>query len=320
MLDIIIAQYKETEDIIKNLLDSINNQKNIDFNELNLTIINDYSDIILSDEFLSSYNKLKINYYKNDKNVGIGLTRQRGIELTNDKYFMFIDSDDTLYDDYSLEGIINYLKKSDIDVLITNIAVELDNKIIIKKKNNTFPWMHGKIYRREFIFKNELRFSDKVIHLDDAYFNNCMLGVVDPNKIVFLDITTYLWKDNNKSITREKREIPYAIMIFDEIYNTANYIYDYLCKHKSNKRFSHYISSTLNRYILLNSDLFDKFNDKKEYYLEKLKKELLTNIFKMIKKDNISLIYEYEKNSCIDRYGITNIYKTIDDFYNDFKI
>ena len=47
LLDIIIPQYSEDEKIINNLLTSINIQKQIDFNDINITIVNDYSDIIL---------------------------------------------------------------------------------------------------------------------------------------------------------------------------------------------------------------------------------------------------------------------------------
>ena len=41
ILDIIIPQYKEDESVIKNLLNSINNQKNVDFSQIKLTIVND---------------------------------------------------------------------------------------------------------------------------------------------------------------------------------------------------------------------------------------------------------------------------------------
>lgn len=322
MVDIIITQYSENENIIKNLLNSINNQIGVDFDDFNITIVNDCSDVILDKNFLASFCNLKISYIKNDKNTGVGLARQKGIDVTKDKYVMFCDSDDTLYDDYALENIINYLKNNDIDVLITNIAIELDNKIIIRKNKGVFPWMHGKIYKREFLNNNNLRFSDKVIHLDDSYFNNCMLGVVNQNKIKYLDVTTYLWKNNQDSITRRKRQYSYTVEIFDEIYNTANYIYEYLCQHKSNKRFSQYISTTFNKYILLNSDLFDDQNlkEKQEYYLTKLKNETIKNIFKLAKKDDLKFIYEMEKETCLDRYGIKNIYKTIDDFYEDLNI
>ena len=54
-LQLIIPQYSETEDIIKNMLNSIEIQKGIDFNEFEVLIGNDGSDVKLSEEFLNKY-------------------------------------------------------------------------------------------------------------------------------------------------------------------------------------------------------------------------------------------------------------------------
>ena len=55
-LQILIPQYKETEAIIKPLLDSIEIQQNIDLkNEVGAIIVNDGSDVHLSKEFLNNY-------------------------------------------------------------------------------------------------------------------------------------------------------------------------------------------------------------------------------------------------------------------------
>ena len=51
-LQILIPQYKETEDIIKPLLDSIAIQQNVDLiHDVGVIIVNDGSDVILSDKF-----------------------------------------------------------------------------------------------------------------------------------------------------------------------------------------------------------------------------------------------------------------------------
>ena len=111
LLDIIIPQYSENEYVIKNLLDSISNQKNIDFNLINVTIVNDASNVILSNEFLLNYQKLNIAYIINDKNTGPGLARQKGIDNTDNKYIMFCDADDELIDDQVLSSIIPFLEQ-----------------------------------------------------------------------------------------------------------------------------------------------------------------------------------------------------------------
>ena len=54
-LQILIPQYEETDEIVKPLLDSIAIQQNIDFNDIGVIIVNDGSDVHLSDDFLQSY-------------------------------------------------------------------------------------------------------------------------------------------------------------------------------------------------------------------------------------------------------------------------
>ena len=55
-LQILVPQYKETDDIIKPLLDSIEVQQNVDLkNEVGVIIVNDGTDVHLSEELLSRY-------------------------------------------------------------------------------------------------------------------------------------------------------------------------------------------------------------------------------------------------------------------------
>ena len=61
-LDILVPQYKETDEIVKPLLDSIAVQQSVDFNEIGVIICNDGTDVRLSDELLHSY-PFEIEYH-----------------------------------------------------------------------------------------------------------------------------------------------------------------------------------------------------------------------------------------------------------------
>ena len=53
-LQILIPQYKEMDDIVKPLLDSIEIQQNVDLkNDVGVIIVNDGTDVYLSDDLLS---------------------------------------------------------------------------------------------------------------------------------------------------------------------------------------------------------------------------------------------------------------------------
>lgn len=325
-LDIIIPQYKENEEKIKPLLDSINNQINVDFNEINVTIVNDYSDVRLSNKFLLKYKKLNICYVINDKNTGPGLARQKGVDVTDNRFIMFCDADDELFDNKSLSLIIGCLKRFQPNYLVSNIAVEAiinDKKILeIKKDRDTFPWMHGKVYKRAFLEMNNIRFSDKVRHVEDVYYTTCVIGSMNPNDIHYLDITTYKWKDNQESLTRKTKKYSYLVDIFEDFFNAPMYTYEFLCKKKSYLRYSFIAESIFAIYIALNSNIFDfeELKDMKDDYNKRLSELIKTkrNIFVLFKKEDLESLFEEEKNQLSDRSGVTELKKNLDDFLKEY--
>ena len=323
LLDIIIPQYKEKNEDIKPLLDSINNQELVDFNNIKLTIVNDCSDVLLDEDFLKSFKNLNISYIRNDKNTGPGLARQKGIDSTSSDYIMFCDSDDELFDKKALHIIIDFISKKEPDYLVTNIAIEAEDsdKFIIKKGKDTFPWMHGKVYKRKFLSENGIRFHPKVRHLEDSFFTTSILGTIKPENITYLDFTTYRWKKNDTSLTRIKRKYSYTVETFDDFFDSPIYTYEFLVSKNSYLKFNYLISFTLGIYIVLYSNLFDyeELKDKKEYNLNRLKEYLATkrNIFIIYGREKVEKIFEIEYSELKERNNITSMSKTLDDFYSE---
>ena len=54
-LSILIPQYNEDETVISPLLDSLLIQQGVDLKEVEVIIVNDKSDVILSDSFIDKY-------------------------------------------------------------------------------------------------------------------------------------------------------------------------------------------------------------------------------------------------------------------------
>ncbi len=326
LLDIIIPQYKEDESQVKCLLDSIANQKDVDFNEINLTIVNDCSAVKLSNKFLQKYENLKIKYIENERNTGPGLARQKGVDVTNNRYIMFCDSDDELYDDKALYHIIDFIKKRQPDYLVTSIAVEVivDGKkaLLIKKERDTFPWMHGKVYKRKFLEDNGIKFNNHIRHVEDTYYTTCVIGCMNPSEICYLDVVTYRWKNNSESLTRGSKKYNYTVEIFEDFFTSPIYTYDFLCKKKSYYRYSYLINAVFGIFIALNSNLFDykDLNDMKENYEYRLKDYLKTkrNIFVLVKRDELEKMFEEECKQLKIRSGVKEIYKGLDDFFNEY--
>ena len=92
-LQILVPQYKETEEVIKPLLDSIEVQQNVNLkNDIGVIIVNDGTDIHLSQEFFNRYS-FPIEYHLNE-HKGVSATRNACMDYADAEYVMFCDCDD----------------------------------------------------------------------------------------------------------------------------------------------------------------------------------------------------------------------------------
>ncbi len=321
-LDIIIPQYSEDDTIAKRLLDSINNQDNIDFNDINITIINDKSNVLLSSNLFLLYPRLNIKYLINEKNTGPGLARQYGIERTNGDYIMFIDCDDILFDKYALYVIMGCLSDAKPDLLITNIVKEamINNeiKLLVKKKEETYPWLHGKVFKREFLNNNDIRFNPNLRHLEDSYFWTSVIGMINYDNLIYLDFNSYLWKYSENSITRKKGEYEYIITCFDDYFNCPFYAYGYLDKHNSEIKNMYIIRAIFDILLIIYSDIYtDKaLISKKDSYISRIESFISDNknIYSEFDSVKLSELYDVEVNKVKNKYNVKDISLSFKEF------
>ena len=173
-LQILIPQYKETDEIIKNLLDSIEIQQNIDLkNDIGVIICNDGSDVFLSDELLNNYT-YKIEYYK-EPHRGVSATRNACFDHATADYVMWCDADDMFYNACGLYIVFREFKLGGFDALFSTFIEETRDPIskepiyINHVQDSTF--VHGKIYRRNYLLDEKIRWNDDLTIHEDSYFN-----------------------------------------------------------------------------------------------------------------------------------------------------
>lgn len=223
-ISVIVPVYN-TELFLNRCINSIINQshKNIE-----IIIINDGSTdqsekIIL--EFCAS-NK-RIRYFKQE-NIGLGRTRNRGIELALGTYLAFIDSDDYIRRDM-LEKLVTKAKNDRLDIVCSEVYIDKGNKLQIRKKINAFEsidlstksseefyknyyfsriYSHNawdKLYKRIFIIKNNIYFGDnKLIFAEDNYFQFQVL--LSKPSIGFLNQPLYFYVKRDGSIMNNYKE------------------------------------------------------------------------------------------------------------------
>ena len=198
MIDIIITTYN-SRDTLGDTLESIYKQKDIPIPYV--YIVDDGSTCSYEDIINDYKDKLNITFKKNEANKGPGYARNDALSISKGEYIVFIDSDDVFYDDNSISKLYKKMEETKADIVTSVILEEKGDKLI--SYANELIGLHGKIYRRKAIEDNKVDFLNTYCD-EDFYFNSLLrLSAV---KIENISDTTYLWKDNKKSITRDNIE------------------------------------------------------------------------------------------------------------------
>lgn len=305
-LDIIIPEYDCKEEFIKRLLHSISRQKNVDFSEIGVIIVNDKSKNKLRKGIFKNYPKLNIEYYLKDVNEGVGMTRQYGLDKSTAKYVTFVDQDDELYGNESLYKLIAILKIYDYNYVSTDYIEEIKNsngEICQCRITKTNPRevLHGVFLKREFLIQNNIHFKPGYRVHDDFYIRRIIKTIESP---AYSELVTYVWKFNESSQVRRKRKYAYMVETFDEFFRATKEANEFMIE---TKRFDSFniTSSILGLYIILESNLFaydelkeKKINFEKELYELIVKSnepiELIRNSFDAIYQSQLNVIKKME--------------------------
>ena len=201
-LQILIPQYKETDEVVKPLLDSIAIQQNAPFNEIGVIICNDGSDVLLSDELLNSY-PFKIEYHK-EPHRGVSATRNACLDYATADYVMFCDADDMFY---SVCGLWQMFREMDagFDSMVSVFIEESrnpENKIEFTYINHDMDstFVHGKIHRRQYLIDKGIRWNNKLTIHEDSYFNILCQNLSE--NVKYCPMPFYLWKWRDDSVCR----------------------------------------------------------------------------------------------------------------------
>ena len=198
-LDVIIPAHKAQNTILRTL-SSIAQQTILD--KIVVTIVND-ADGIGYQKFIDMFGDvMDIKELVMDTNGGPGVARQYGIDNTTCPYFTCIDADDTFANAYSLELLV---KKADENkeyhTIIGSFAEEHEGLNFVSHSND-MVWMFGKLYKRDFIKKYDIRFNETRANEDNGFNTIIRLVSSENEKVMFLPDIVYFWHWKEDSITR----------------------------------------------------------------------------------------------------------------------
>lgn len=166
--------HNEPENVLRTAINSILNQTYTDFEFI---IINDASENNAEDVILS-YDDERIKYYKNETNLKVIKTLNKGLELANCEYIARMDADDIAFRT-RLEKQVSVLDNNPEIGLVSAYCYIMPGRRLI-----TPPEFHEEIekilkycvncvvhplamFRKSVIEENNLRYSENHLHIED---------------------------------------------------------------------------------------------------------------------------------------------------------
>lgn len=349
MISVIIPVYN-TEKYLYNCLNSVLNQT---YNDFEVICINDCS-TDSSPEILEYYSKKdeRIKVIHNESNKGQGYSRNRGLEIAKGEYIFFLDSDDWI-EPNSFELLYSQSKKLDLDLLIfkgivfyeKEVNINLENMysmdFLDKYENTVFNHLDipinelfrvsigpgFKLYKKSFLDKNNIRFTDfNLIQEDNPFFYEVILKA---ERVSFLN--KFLYTRNRRigsvmvtlgddrlfgrliiselvlNVFLENKEYyeRYKSRVLNHITgHLMNQAYD-LIEDKYKEEMFEKIKVLLDRYFYeydLKDDIFENINNSILMKFEKIKEEKLQNSEIDAKVVGDSKTSEKSSNSNLNRY------------------
>ena len=200
-LQVLIPQYKETDEVVKPLLDSIALQQCVDFDEIGVIICNDGSDVFLSDELIQGY-PFKVEYWK-EPHRGVSATRNACLDHASAEYVCFCDSDDMFYNMCGLWIVFQEIDKG-FDSLVSCFTEETRHpetkELVYINHDMDSTFVHGKFHRRQYLLDKGIRWNDDLTIHEDSYFNILCQSLSD--NVKYCSTPFYLWRWRDDSVCR----------------------------------------------------------------------------------------------------------------------
>lgn len=297
-VSVIIPVYN-VEDYIEKCLASVVNQT---LKEIEIIVVNDGTkdNSIKKIEKYFSDSRIKVI---NKENGGQSSARNAGLIIAKGEYISFIDSDDFI-EEKMLEELYNGSENADI-VFSDNFNYNMVDSKVLKEEREFFfdnllnkgsyicmyssAVVWNKIYKKEFLEKNNLNFIEGIIHEDDIFtIKSHFLA----KQVKYIKKFHYYYRINRKGSTmydkNKNKHLENYRIVYEEIKNFENNLKKYYSELKLSRLEKRIIEDDVKR-VLKNREysyinLFDSFYWKNKFINKKIFRRIIEEKIKRIIK------------------------------------
>ena len=220
LVSIIVPVYK-TEKYLDDCVQSILKQ---DYPALEILLVDDGSPDncpALCDGYAAAYENVSVIHHKN---MGLGLSRNAGMDAARGKYLFFVDSDDCLDGASAIRLLVEQAEKEQADITVGCYRRFNDSgyrqvnshhlhggeytRTVDFRFKGFYMYGHlayncGQLYKKEFLDRHDLRCRDYPFTQDKVHNMSCY--VYRP-KYAFIENSIYLYRINEESVTFRYKE------------------------------------------------------------------------------------------------------------------
>lgn len=164
------------------------------FSHFEVILVNDGSKDRSRDICITTVNEDARFVYVEQKNSGLSVARNVGLQKSKGKYIYFLDSDDWIMPN-CLATLYDCAEQFDCDLVVHN-TIKFEDGVGTKERKKLWSikgnrlvgidelskdiliqpcWAHNKLYKKEFLIENELNFIPRLTYEDVPFFVACML-------------------------------------------------------------------------------------------------------------------------------------------------
>lgn len=274
MISVIVPVYN-VELYLKECIDSILSQSYTDFELLLIDDGSTDSSYDICKEYESKDKRIKV-YQKT--NGGVSSARNMGIDNANGEWIVFIDSDDYIGSEYLYEllsfkdniscdislikGFIKHQSKKEFFINTPKyISIEKAIEAICGENGLCLaPW--GKLFKKEIIYLNNIRFKNGLSFCEDLIFCFEYFKYVK-SKVFVCNDTSYYYREVNNSLTHKIVNYKEVIRVMELQLNDYLYYKNHYSDNIIIKK--HFVSIIVNCILRIGEQVFnDDLASKKE--------------------------------------------------------
>lgn len=204
VLSFVITHYNESWEVCSPLFNSLADQLGVDFDNIEVIVVEDGGKHLDGSLFtLFPYKTIIIDEGHN----GVSKARNIGLDHATGDYIMFCDCDDRFISAYAIHLYLKAIKQAMFDIVKTPFLEDqvIDGELKLIRHDQDITFIHGKLYRMEFLKENEIRFNDELTIHEDSFFN-VIANMLAEGNVHEMSPAVYLWKYRDDSVVRKDRD------------------------------------------------------------------------------------------------------------------